>query len=1158
MRGELLRMEIPDMQKITSTSLRALLCTLVVFLLATAAVAQFKANLQGTVTDAAGAVVPGATVTLKNNETGRTQTTTTTDDGLYRFSSLPPGSYTVSVEQAGFNRATIEDYNLRAEDTQGLDFTLTTGQITETVTVTDATAPALQTENASVSGEITTAEVRRLPQVGRDPYELVRLAPGIVGDAGRLGSGNSVGFPNTTGPGGSNSSIFQTENQVPISANGQRISNNNYMVDGVSVNSLQFGGAAVVTPNQESVKEIRVTSSTYSAEQGRNSGAQIEVVSQNGTNDFHGSLFYKHNEPGLNAYNKYGGIDLPATRVENRFKQFGGSIGGPVYLPHFGEGGPMVWSGKNRLFFFFSTESLRSNSSDSFTDYVETAAYRQQVINSRPGSAIAQVFNTAGIAPRIIGTATATCASIFPNPTERAARCREVTGGLDLGSPTGTTNQYVSLGNPTGGGFDGIPDIQRAVIAFPNSTRGTQYNTRFDYTRGAAQFAVSTFFTRRSDVSADRGSRSRPSSDVQNKPLNSAVTLAYIQPIGAMMVNEARASFTRFASDQVSASSSTNFGIPRIEVEGLPFDRIRFGAPQAETTPAIFAQNTFELRDTLRIVRGSHAISVGGQIRREQDNNNLNGGSRPLYSFSGLFNLANQTPIFYQINADPRTGGPANASRYYRTGDYAAFVQDDWKTRPNLTLNFGLRYEYFSPPTEKEGRLTNFVFDNSAAGGRVVTTDRLFRGDKNNFGPRLGFAYSPKMFHDKAVLRGGFGITYNRIPNVLFQNTRGNPPYFARFAICCGTSASDFSTPFAGGRILFALGQNNSPTSYPINPALAQGIDPVTGGAVGASVEVYGAFDDTPNSYVYTYSFEGQYELPFNMVASLGYQGSSGHKLIRLVDQTLLRPINTANFFAVFVPQPDVNSNYNGMNARLARRFSDGFQVEANYRFSKSIDTLSYEGPGGDTNQTNPGDIASERGPSDFDVRHFLTVSGVYELPFMRGRNDAAGAILGGFELSGILTARTGFPWTPKIFSDLRQPSGRLFGPIRPPGYRGGALDDTSDEAFIRPGGNFPGGGANYFTVASGPPGIGRNSFRGPRFFVVDLSVAKNTRLGFLGLGEGTNLELRANFFNAFNQLNLESLRFFQRGTIVTDPNFGRAERGLSGRVVELQARFRF
>ncbi|MDT5261628.1 MAG: hypothetical protein QOC61_632, partial [Acidobacteriota bacterium] len=293
-----------------SALFRAVLCALALFSFATQARAQFRAGIQGTVTDPAGAVVPAASVTLKNNETGRTQTATSSDEGFYRITELPPGKYTLSIEKAGFKKTTFEDLVVNAEQVQGVDVVLTAGEVAETVTVTDSATPALETENPNINKAITTQEIKQLPQFGRDPYELLRLTPGVLGEGARGGAGGAVGLPNQTGPGGSNRSIFQTENQPQISANGQRVSANNFQIDGTSVNSLTFGGAAVVTPNQESVKEVRVIANVYSAEYGRNSGAQVLTVSQNGTNQFHGSLFLKNNSPGLNSFNKYGGLNI--------------------------------------------------------------------------------------------------------------------------------------------------------------------------------------------------------------------------------------------------------------------------------------------------------------------------------------------------------------------------------------------------------------------------------------------------------------------------------------------------------------------------------------------------------------------------------------------------------------------------------------------------------------------------------------------------------------------------------------------------------------------------------------------------------------------------------------------------------------------------------
>ncbi|MBA2341698.1 MAG: TonB-dependent receptor, partial [Pyrinomonadaceae bacterium] len=754
------------MRRILPVFPRAFFCLLIVTLFSVAANAQFKASLQGTVTDPAGGVVQGATVTLTNNETQRTQTATTNDEGFYRFSALSPGSYTVTAEQTGFRKSAVENYNIKAEETQGLDLTLSTGEISETVTVTGEQAQPLQTENANISATISTQEVRGLPQVGRDPYELARLTPGVFGNAARSSNGNSQRLPGVEGPGGSNTSIFQTENQVQITANGQRVSANNFQIDGVSVNSLGQGGAAVVTPNQESVKEVRVLANTYSAEDGRNSGAHVQVVSQNGTNEFHGSAFFKYNSPSLNAFNRF----PTPERVEQRFRQFGGSIGGPIV--------------KDRLFFFFSYEGVRNNNSAFRNNVVvETPEFREYVRRVRPNSLAARLFGTEGIEPRIQSVVVTPCPPGLPP----GSVCQQVGSGLAIGSlnlarPTGFYygfNPVLNGSNQSGGGLDGIPDIQFVNLFVPNLTRGDQFNTRFDYKQGENQFALSTYFTRLNNLVGSSNGRSI--GDTSFKPLNSAATLTFIRPLTATAINEARFNFTRFAFNQVDSSSTANFGIPFFNI--FDFDTpvrccLNIGAERTDTNPGIFAQNTYEFSDTVTVVLGNHAVRFGGLIRREQDNNNLQGGARPLFQFSSFFNFANDAVQFESIDIDPRTGGQAIGQRYFRTGDYALFVQDDWKVRPNLTLNLGLRYEYFSPLSEKEDRLSNYLLGSSelSAGiptGRVQVVDRLFEPDRNNFAPRLGFAYSPNfgerfgglLNEGRAVIRGGFGIAYNRIAN---------------------------------------------------------------------------------------------------------------------------------------------------------------------------------------------------------------------------------------------------------------------------------------------------------------------------------------------------------------------------------------------------------
>jgi hypothetical protein len=1160
------------MLKASSRLRRFALVFLFPTLLAISVNAQFRAGIQGTVTDSNGGVVPGVKVTLLSKETGRTQDTTASEEGFFRFSSLAPGLYTITVTSSGsFKTAVVDDVKVDAETIAGVNVTLEPGGISETVTVEAENVP-LETEDASIRKVISTEEITKLPQTGRDPYELAKLAPGILAPGARSGSGNSVGLPNTTGPGGSNSSIVQSENQVPISASGQRLSQNNFQIDGVSVTSLQHGGAANVTPNQESVKEVQIVSTSFSAEDGRNSGAQIKVVSQNGTNRFRGSGFYKYNDPELNAFNKFPGN---AQRVENRFKQFGGSIGGPLPFFNFGEGGPIFNPGKDRSFFFFSYEGVRNNTSNTYQAFVETPEYRQRVIAARPTGLTARVLSSPGVAPRITSLVPRTCRQFFPSFVSDADvnnRCRNVAGGLDLGSITGMLGQVVG---DQGGGFDGVPDVQFANLENIQRTGGDQFNFRTDFkVTDRDQLAFIAYITKRNDtLLADTGARSRPDADLQNKPMTYSLTGTYIRNISASILNEFLLNFVQFKQNQIEDSSDTNFGIPRIEIEGLGFNenRIKFGAQWGDTTPAIFDQRTFEIRNTLTQVIGNHALKYGVEFRREASDNDLSGGARPLFTFPTLWNFANDAAVFEIIDVDPRSGARADATRNFRNNIYGIYVQDDWKFRPNLTVNLGLRYEYYSPVKEGNNRLSALVLGNgnrALLDARLQIVDSLTDPDRNNFAPRIGFAYSPDLFDfakDKLVIRGGGGIYYNRTPNVLITNTRLNPPFYARRQLCC----------FSGSGVQYVLGATNSPFSYPANTALIQGIDPSSGSVLGGNAEVWGTDRNLKNASVYKYSLGLQYELPYQIVTTVEYEGSQSRNLARLINLNFFYPprfssnSTTGGFAPIFYVRSDVNASYNGMNVRAERRLAQGLQVSMNYRYSKSLDQLSFEGPGFVTNQTYPLDQREEKGPSDFDVRHSFVLAGIYELPFFRdNKQGLLYKMLGGIELNGIITHHTGYPFTVFQGAGLRTPSGEFFGPIRPTGYNGNQPLANTNANFLSPGGIFPGGGSQYFsgTIRTdpdgrpnfelNPPGVGRNAFRGPKYFNVDMSIAK--RFGIPGLGEATNIELRANAFNIFNTLNLTPFNFAEGNLFFTSGNFGQATSGLAGRVVEFQARLRF
>lgn len=1207
------------MNRTTFSLIRVITCGLFLMFAVGAANAQFKAGIQGTVTDTAGGRVPGAAITLTNKETSKTQTVTSSDEGFYRFNQLAPGNYALTAEKSGFKKQVLENVVVSAEDVQGIDLALTPGEVSETVTVTDTSTAALETENGSVKSVITTEEVQRLPQVGRNPYELARTARGVLGDPSRAGGGNTAQFmPGVEQLGGaSNTGIFQTENQTQISANGQRVSSNNYQIDGVSVNSLGLGGAAVVTPNQESVKEIAVVSSSYSAEDGRNTGAQIKVVSQNGTNDFHGSLVFNYASPKLNSFNKYRGpttgpgstaqllncqrgTQFLASRcptiVDQYERKWAGSIGGPIYLPRFGEGGPAYFSGKNRAFFFFSTEALRRSNNSTSTIFIETPEFRQYVQQVRPNGLAARFYASPGIIPRVIATGLSSGGPSGPH----VALNGQAGLSFDIGSINAPLGQDINAG-----AFDGIPDVTLASVAIPSSTRGNQYNTRIDFNRGSKdQFAISTYFTKLDNFSGS--SSGRPFEDIKFKPRNSAATFAYIRTISSTTLNEARFNFTRFNANELGDLGSSNLLIPRLQIQGFGADFSFGGAPSYgidRGRPNNRTQNTYEFRDTLTWVRGNQALKFGAEIRREQDNNNLISEARPEFTFKSLLEFANDSVFFENIFADPVTGGAANGQRYFRSNYYGFFVQDDWKVRPNLTVNLGLRYEYQTPLTEKRGHLSNFMLGpNGVIDGKVVPVDRLYNPDRNNFGPRIGFAYSPNiksfgnlLSQDRLVIRGGFGISYDRIFLNQLTNVRGNPPFALRAGLCC-SGTNNAADP---GPILYSFAIGGNPFLYPTNPNLQRGIDPLTGGLLDPfpqvlpggfirrdiPVEVNGTPQNLPNASVYSYSLESQYLLTPKTVLSVGYQGSKGRKLIRTVNINRLTPGDTfdnnfdcvqtrdvngnavtprltcnpnfygfANLNGILFAVPDVNSSYNALLVSVTRRYSRNFTVEGNYRFSKSIDTSSF---GRGAQQTDPSNQTLERGPSDFDVRHNLVITGLYNVPFFRKQKGFLRALLDGYEISGIATLHSGFPFTPVVFGDVATDlNGDAFRPDRPTAYNGGAIQNPSIQDFIN--GIFPNGGNSYFnTTTRGPAGIGRNSFRGPGFRQIDLAIAKRTRLSFLS--EHANLEIRANLFNAFNILNLPS---FQPVTPQVDigntDNFGRAPFGLAGRVIELQARFSF
>jgi Carboxypeptidase regulatory-like domain/TonB dependent receptor len=1156
---------------------------------------QYGSSIQGVVTDQTGAAVTGAKVSATNESTGVARDTVCDNTGFYRISALAPGSYTVRVEAPSFQIKSTVNVAVQAELARGLDIALQPGQAKEAVTV-NGSAPALETEDANLTGELTSMQVERLPALDRDPYELLRLSPGIFGDGERYGDGRSVGFPNgpganngSGGPGGSNSAIFQVENQQSISANGQRITSNDYLVDGVSVNSLQWGGAAVITPSIESVQEITVLSNDYDASDGRSSGAHIKTITKSGSNSYHGGGVFQYHTPGLNAYNKFNGYNpgvgfTPTVRDTDVFREFAGTLGGAVV--------------KDKVFFFFNYEGGRENITTFQDEWVDTPQLDQLMAADRPGTPIATILQSPGSTPRIRQVLPTTCALwIAANQP-----CAVVAGGINIGSPGesyGTYNPSFTGGNPAeyaGGGLTNIPELAFAEVNLPQTVRGDQYNARVDYNRGKDQFAVNTFITFLDTLGADAGAQGRAMADIKSNNFSPSGFLSWIRTINSSTLNEARFNFTRYAYNGISDNPQVNWEIPRIEIQGLPLPggaRIRYGAAQGDTTPAIAAQNTFAFRDVLTKIIGANSFKFGFEFDREEDNDELIGGARPDQVFQGFWNFANGTPIFEQVEVNPLTGGaPTTRPRYFRSGDYGVFVQDDWKFRPNLTLNLGLRWEYYAPPTEADGHLANFEpTSNPVTGllnGSATNPSQMWNPTWRNFGPRLGFAWSPTRFHDKTVVRGGFGMAYDRLDDVTFNNARNNPPYVANYGICCGTAPGEFGTPFVNGQIAFSLGTTNSPNGYPANPVLITPINPTNGlptilPGQGAP-NIWSNPTYMPVPYSYLYSMQIQHMLPKDWVATIGYQGSATHHLTRIKNLQYFYPQNNPDVNSIFTPTPDTNASFNALNTQMEHKFGHGVSANLLYTYSKSIDQVSAEGPGFVTNQTYPIDDATERGPSDYDATHYVRAYGDWNLPIFPDRHDLLGSLLGGFRLDGVFEFHSGFPWTP-VASNLCPVLGATsLCPLRPIAYDGGAKNNYDTDAFLPPrSANFPAlaglTAANpsnpYFTLqttGSTPafPGIGRNSFRGPRYQDIDLGIAKHFALPQTNfLGENAGIEVRMNLYNAFNKLNLAPFTFGSTSTTISsfnnssgqpvaNPLFGTATTGLAGRIVELQGRFSF
>jgi Carboxypeptidase regulatory-like domain/TonB dependent receptor len=1139
-----------NVSKISLRALGMLVCLAVVLY---SAHGQYRASIQGVVTDPQGAAVSGATVTLKNLETNQTLTATTDESGIYNFNALPPSKYSLTVEKAGFKKKALDNVGVIAEQANALNIQLEVGQVTETVTVNGDSTPLIDTETASISGTVSSNQIQHMPSFGRDVFQLVQLAPGVFGDGAQGNGGGSQSLPGSQGPGatGGNTGIFATENGPQVLANGGQYENNSITIDGISTTSAVWGGTTVITPSEDSVESVKVLSNGYDAENGRFSGAQIQVISKSGSNDFHGSAFFTAHRPGLNAFQRFNGEGNSVLRDNNRFNQFGGGLGGPIW--------------KNKIFFYFNYETVREpNSSSVGNGWYETSTFDA----SAPSGSIAAKYLTfpgAGVVSTGINPSTCANAGL-----QEGVNCATIPGqGLDIGSPLKTALGTQDLGfvSPTtpgvGGGLDGVADIANFITSSATTSSKNQYNGRLDADVTARDHISFAIYYVPQSASFLNGA-ARAYNFFHHSQINEAFSGIWNHTFSPSLLNEARVNAAGWRWNEVNSNPQSPVGLPSDSIGNIG----SIGSPNSfgPNVGSILNQWTYTFKDVATKIYGRHTIKFGGEVTRLFYVQDCAGCGVPNYNFFNMWDFLNDAPQHEGGAFNPATGIPTTLRQDDRTDIWGLFAQDDFKLRSNLTVNLGLRWSYFGPLSSKEGNMFVAVPGAGASylTGLTVRKGNSWNAQKGNFGPQIGVAWSPTRFHNKLVVRGGYGLSYNQEEIAVSSSIVANPGLVVNPSFTMSTPSS----PNPG--IIYATSSDvHSLFGYPANANTVATFNSNGLPASGAQVNV-GIFpQDLPTMLTHHYSVDAQYDLGHQFVATLGYQGSLSRNTYFHENPnaapaanglTLNPQIGGGDFWGV-----SGSGNYNALLGELKHQFSRQFMADAQFTWSKSMDTSSAPY----SEQDYPYDPSLNYGRSDYNVGKAFKLYGLWQPVFFHGSNSWMEKIAGGWSLSGIFNIHSGFPWSPVVnFSGSLYCGTCGYSQLLPAAYLGGAGSSTSNDQF-KTGSNYPNGGAAYFstptfTAFSGAnfgsalpqTGVRRNSLTGPGYRDVDMTLAKAFGLPRIpGIGENAKFEFRIDAYNLFNNLN------FNPTSIVNDINatgFGRATSALAGRTVTLGARFSF
>jgi hypothetical protein len=1156
------------MRRLTSITSAALL----VIALCATAFAQGTATLTGTVADPNGAVVSGATVTATNVATNVSYNTQTTDAGLYRFSALPVGGYTVKVESSGFSTAQVEQVVLTVGQAVTQDIKLAVGAPTETVTVVAGGEQLAQPSESSVSQLLNRNVWENYPLENRDTNEFINLLPGAVPDAF---AGSTRG----------------------AAVNGVRGGTGNFLVDGFDNNdqgqggrgALVAGGITSISP--EAIQEYRVITNNYGAQYGKGGGFVTDTVLRSGANDIHGSLFAYNRIQKLAANDFFSNREgVQDSLVRN---QFGGSLGGPIK--------------KEKTFAFGTAEFQRLRQAGPLT----TTSTTQQFLDFVQSGAFATFHESSPNGLCVMATGAA-CPGAFANSRTLGSRFNALRAGQTV--PLATSN----LTNEAAGLFTSalldapiiypVPVYGDVTVVNPSFLNVARFSVKLDHKFNDASNLTGTFLSEDSDNGDSfSGGDGTIGPNFISPGRSTLVGLTFNHTFSPTIIGESKVSYLRHRRDYPQCPGTE--GQPSV-VTG--FDPLGISLGCSSNFPQFFTDNQFQFQQHVSIVAGSHSFRTGAEYRRIRNGSSFQALKNGLFLPYGVEELLTDGffgdeadlalfggPLFgafiqAQATVDPSTGLQPEYYRGFRANEFAAYFQDDWKVTRRLTFNLGLRWEYFGPPHNfREGYDSNFYFGSAETPVPTASTNPFFPGtsplaaqvargsfqlrdneiwakDFNNFAPRAGFAWD--MFGDQTlVLRGGAGIFYDRIWNNLFENIRFNPPTF---------SFNTINSPAIGGPV--PIGPLSSPGLFtvPFTEASRQQFnDPAFAGLPSPRH----MDENLRTPYVQQFFLGLQHQFASDFLFEANYITTAGRKLTGVIDintypgRTSPADIAERNNGSSLRPNPNISSDnfrtnafrsiYHGGQFGVRNREWRGLQFNAHYTFSKAIDELSdafnADIRHGNFRPQNPYNIRLDRGRADFDVRHRFVTGFTYDAPFFKENRW-----LGGWVATGIFQMQSGVPFT--VFDSSEDPNADGFFGDRAVfiGTNGDIYQNNQSPAdgffdtsrFV---------GMSTRAVEIGPaaacgPGngvvisdtqwwcdgtLGRNTFTGPGFWNFDFGLHKKFRVT-----EGSSLQLQANAFNIFNHTN-----FGLPVSNLNSPNFGRSISTVgSPRVIQLAIRYDF